>query len=759
MTKRVLYLLVPLAVIAACDKPQQPVPDDKQETKATLSVFPTKHSFSKSAEELTITVSSSGSWTAAPSEDCANWITVTPNSGTGNSSVSVKVYANKDAERRGSIIFKDKGKTVTATFTAEQAGHKPPIETDLVPSPDPLGETRLSSTTYQLLIYSFADSDNDGIGDFKGIQNHLDYLEAIGATALWLSPAHPADSYHGYNVTDYETVNPDYGTETDFKNLINAAHGRGIKIYMDYVLNHSGKGHPWFSQALMDPKSPYRDWYFISANPSADYKKYPMLNGTSYNDGEWKSAVSGSPRLTITKTDEAEISGDASWNLWYWDASGNKELQFVDKGDGTFYLVKQMSDGCGMLLRRYRNWNDDSKFGAVPGNGPLVEGQPLDLIWNGSDITFSGKGRYRIELSNVSVSNVRYMGAFDAGMPDFNYGDLSNVANNACFQALASSADKWIQLGVDGFRLDAVKHICGGLGSFNNTSNQTFLKEWYRHCNATYQAAGHTDDIFMVGEAADGHGTEKLYYEGLPSNFEFDYFNVLKNALEGNTGNYVKNVTGFLTDHKNVRQDAITSLFMTNHDQDRAAEAFNKSEAKEKQAAAMLLTTPGKVFIYQGEELGYYGYGEHEYIRTPILWAWDQNLTQCAKAWAGGKIDTGMLTNERSVKTQEAKENSLLNVYRTWSRLRNTYSAFTDGTMTAGPAKTHFATWYLTDTDGSKFLVVHYTGTNKEGETIDLSDNLSHPVALLGTGKILEDPDSHVKSLLLGPSSSVVFKL
>ncbi|MBP5676313.1 MAG: hypothetical protein J6W94_04810, partial [Bacteroidales bacterium] len=90
---------------------------------------------------------------------------------------------------------------------------------------------KLSGITYQLLIYSFADSDGDGVGDFKGIQNKLDYLDAIGATALWLSPAHPTSSYHAYDVNDYYSLNPLYAVgekttakaEADFKELLAAA--------------------------------------------------------------------------------------------------------------------------------------------------------------------------------------------------------------------------------------------------------------------------------------------------------------------------------------------------------------------------------------------------------------------------------------------------------------------------------------------------------------------------------------------------------
>ena len=109
--------------------------------------------------------------------------------------------------------------------------------------------TKNAEITYQLLVYSFADSDGDGIGDFQGIIDKLDYLDSLGATALWLSPIHPAASYHGYDVKDYAAVNPDYGTLEDFRALVAAAHERDIKIYIDYVLNHSSKDHPWFLDA------------------------------------------------------------------------------------------------------------------------------------------------------------------------------------------------------------------------------------------------------------------------------------------------------------------------------------------------------------------------------------------------------------------------------------------------------------------------------------------------------------------------------
>jgi len=740
MTRKILSLLPLAAAIllcVSCDPKKEPVVQD------TLTVSPTSLSFE--AEDGTVklvNITTAGDWTASPSAD---WIVMQKTSGTGNASVSVQVKPNPEADRTGTIAFSGADKV---TVTVEQKGRN--IVT-IAANPDAFDGTKRSSTTYQLLIYSFADSDGDGIGDFKGIQDKLDYLDGLGVTGLWLSPAHPSDSYHAYDVTDYYAVNPQYGTEQDFKSLIDAAHAKGIKIYMDYVLNHSGKGNAWFKEALADPSSPYRDYYFISSNPSADYSKFPMLKGTSYQSGEWKQATSGSPKLTISKTDEAVTSGTAGWNLYMWqDGAGDKTVRFVDKGDGTYYLVMDISGKWGLLVRKYMNWDAGSKFGAA-GNGTLTEGTVMDLVGEGGDISFTGNGRYKIELSNVATETLYYMGCFSDWMPDLNYGDPAQAETNPCFLDLAASADKWINLGVDGFRLDAVKHICGGINSYNHTSNQTLLKKWYEHCNATYKAAGHSDNIFMVAEEWDGHDTEKNYYKSLTSCFEFDYFGTLTKALNGNATSYVSTVSGFVSGHAAIRSDAVTSLFMTNHDQDRAAESLGRNAAKEKQAAAMLLTSPGKPFIYQGEELGYWGTkgGGDEYVRTPILW--DKAGKDCAKKGVNNKVDNNMLKSGISVEAQEADANSLLNVYKVWSRLRNIYPALSEGTMTsAGLSGSSIAAWYMT-AGSQKLLVIHNTANAEKSVTV--KDDTSRAVALLGTATLDHD------TLTLGPNSSVVFKL
>lgn len=122
---------------------------------------------------------------------------------------------------------------------------------------------------YEVFVRSFYDSNGDGIGDLKGLTSRLDYINdgkprsarSLGANCIWLMPVAKSPSYHGYDVTDYYHVNPDYGTDADFRELVKEAHKRGIRVIVDFVPNHTSSEHPAFQAALRDTTSPYRDWY------------------------------------------------------------------------------------------------------------------------------------------------------------------------------------------------------------------------------------------------------------------------------------------------------------------------------------------------------------------------------------------------------------------------------------------------------------------------------------------------------------------
>lgn len=115
---------------------------------------------------------------------------------------------------------------------------------------------RSSGVFYEIFVRAFSDSDGDGIGDLQGVTDKLDYLQQLGIKGIWLMPINPSPSYHGYDVTDYYAVNPDYGTVDDLKTLLAEAHDRGIRVIMDLVLNHTSSKHPWFIESVGGKKAP-----------------------------------------------------------------------------------------------------------------------------------------------------------------------------------------------------------------------------------------------------------------------------------------------------------------------------------------------------------------------------------------------------------------------------------------------------------------------------------------------------------------------
>ena len=125
---------------------------------------------------------------------------------------------------------------------------------------------------YEIFVRSFADSNDDGIGDFKGIEENLDYLKELGIGAIWLMPMMESTTYHGYDVVDYYAPNPDYGTIEEFDSLVNACHEKGIKVIIDFVVNHTSSSNAWFKEALADETSKYREFYSIADQIPVDEK-------------------------------------------------------------------------------------------------------------------------------------------------------------------------------------------------------------------------------------------------------------------------------------------------------------------------------------------------------------------------------------------------------------------------------------------------------------------------------------------------------
>ena len=123
-----------------------------------------------------------------------------------------------------------------------------------------------SAVVYQIWPRSFADSDGDGVGDLRGIIEHLDHLETLGIDVVWLSPVYRSPQHDaGYDISDYEDVDPAFGTLADLDELIAGLHARGIRFVMDLVVNHTSDEHPWFVESRSSKDSPKRDWYWWRA--------------------------------------------------------------------------------------------------------------------------------------------------------------------------------------------------------------------------------------------------------------------------------------------------------------------------------------------------------------------------------------------------------------------------------------------------------------------------------------------------------------
>ena len=125
-------------------------------------------------------------------------------------------------------------------------------------------KSSIHSVVYQIWPRSFMDSNDDGIGDIKGILSRLDHVKQLGANQIWLSPVYQSPNHdYGYDVQDYYSIQPEFGTMADMDELIRACHERGIELIMDLVANHTSDQHPWFQAALRDVNSKYRDYYFF----------------------------------------------------------------------------------------------------------------------------------------------------------------------------------------------------------------------------------------------------------------------------------------------------------------------------------------------------------------------------------------------------------------------------------------------------------------------------------------------------------------
>lgn len=197
---------------------------------------------------------------------------------------------------------------------------------------------------YEIFVRSFADSNGDGIGDLNGLISKLDYLNDgdpatstdLGIDGIWLMPVFESPSYHGYDTIDYETIEKDYGTNADFQHFLEEAHKRGIRVIVDFVMNHTSSEHPWFIDSASSSSSPKRGWYVWSAtNPGwkqpwgGNDPSWHLRNGAYYYGAFW----SGMPDVNY-RSPEAKAEMLRLARHWLMQGADGYRL------DATRYLVE-----------------------------------------------------------------------------------------------------------------------------------------------------------------------------------------------------------------------------------------------------------------------------------------------------------------------------------------------------------------------------------------------------------------------------------
>ena len=150
------------------------------------------------------------------------------------------------------------------------------------PLPSPHAAPLPPTTCYEIFVRSFYDSNGDGIGDLRGLTQKLDYIAGLGVDCVWLMPVAESPSYHGYDVTNYYKIEPDYGTNDDFRAFVTAAHQRHVRVLVDLVLNHVSSEHPFFQESLRDSTAPHRAWFRWSKTRGNNWHHSPVRDEYYY---------------------------------------------------------------------------------------------------------------------------------------------------------------------------------------------------------------------------------------------------------------------------------------------------------------------------------------------------------------------------------------------------------------------------------------------------------------------------------------------
>ncbi len=465
------------------------------------------------------------------------------------------------------------------------------------PATDPLWYK--DAIVYQLHVKAYADSNNDGIGDFAGLTGKLDYLQELGVTVLWLLPFYPSPGRDdGYDIADYGAVNPDFGTMRDFRRFIVEAKRRGLRVITELVINHTSDQHPWFKRAQRSPPgSSARNWYVWSDTDQI------------YRD----------TRIIFTDTEKSN---------WAWDAEA-----------GAFY-------------------------------------------WH----------------------------RFFSHQPDLNFD------NPRVVRAVMQVMKRWLDTGVDGFRLDAIPYLCEREGTLNENLPEThaIIKKLRKELEAYAP-----NSIFLAEANQWPEDVQHYFGDGDECHMAY-HFPLMPRIYMAIAQEDRFPITDILRQTPDIPDNCQWALFLRNHDEltlemvtdverdylwstyandprarinlgirRRLAPLMDNDRRKIELMNSLLLSFPGTPIIYYGDEIGMGDniyLGDRNGVRTPMQWSPDRNggfsRSDPAKLYAPTIMDPVYGYEAVNVEAQSRSLSSLLNWTRRLISVRKSSPAFGRGSIT-----------------------------------------------------------------------------
>jgi maltose alpha-D-glucosyltransferase/alpha-amylase len=447
---------------------------------------------------------------------------------------------------------------------------------------------------YEVLVRAFADANGDGSGDFSGLISRLDYIQELGVDCLWLPPFYASPLRDGgYDISDYCSVLPDFGTLPDFSEFVSEAHKRGLRVITDIVVNHTSEAHPWFQASRTDPEGPYGDFYVWSDSP----ERYPDA------------------RIIFVDTETSNWTFDPVRRQYYW--------------------------------HRFFSHQPDLNF-----DNPAVQEAVLDIV--------------------------RF----------------------------------WMDLGIDGFRLDAIPYLfeAEGTNCENLPATHQFLRRLRRTMDTEYPGR------IMLAEANQWPKEVVDYFgtEDEPECHMCFHFPVMPRIYYSLREEKAKPIVDILAETPEIPRSGQWGTFLRNHDEltlemvtveeraamygwyapdprmranigirRRLAPLLDNSRAEIELANALLLSLPGSPTLYYGDEIGMgdnIWLPDRDAVRTPMQWTPDRNAGFSSAD--PGKVYLPVVQSlvyhhaAVNVEAQDASSTSLLNWTRSMLRVRRDHPVF-----------------------------------------------------------------------------------